>query len=151
MYERVLVPMDGSKRAERILPFVEKLASGFDSEVIFLQVIDINLLYTGPYTYLSEIEFGENETRRMKQEAETYLETLQEKFEAKGIRARYFISEGSIVNTIINTAEREGANLIAMASHGRTGLARVFYGSIAAGVLHLIDRPLLIIRSEGHE
>lgn len=151
MYERVLVPMDGSKRAERILPFVEKLASGFDSEVIFLQVIDINLLYTGPYTYLSEIEFGENETRRMKQEAKTYLETLQEKFEAKGIRARYFISEGSIVNTIINTAEREGANLIAMASHGRTGLARVFYGSIAAGVLHLIDRPLLIIRSEGHE
>jgi len=47
--------------------------------------------------------------------------------------------------------EREGADLIAMASHGRTGLARVFYGSVAAGILHKVDRPLLLIRSEGEE
>jgi nucleotide-binding universal stress UspA family protein len=56
---------------------------------------------------------------------------------------------GAIVAEIIDAAEREGADLIAMASHGRTGLARVFYGSVAAGVLHRVDRPLLLVRSEG--
>jgi len=54
---------------------------------------------------------------------------------------------GPVVETIITVAEGEGADLIAMASHGRTGLSRVFYGSIAAGVLQRVDRPLLLIRS----
>jgi len=53
----------------------------------------------------------------------------------------------TIVDAICETAELEKVDLIAMASHGRTGAARVFYGSVAAGVLHRVDRPLLIIRS----
>jgi nucleotide-binding universal stress UspA family protein len=55
------------------------------------------------------------------------------------------------VEAIIDAAEREGADLIALASHGRTGLANVFYGSVAAGVLHRIDRPLLLVRSRGND
>ena len=51
------------------------------------------------------------------------------------------------MNVIIDVAEREDADLIAMASHGHTGLARVFYGSVAAGVLNKADRPLLLIRA----
>lgn len=54
---------------------------------------------------------------------------------------------GPVVEEIAQSAEREEADLIAMASHGRTGLARVFYGSVAAGVLHRLDRPLFLIRS----
>ncbi len=68
-------------------------------------------------------------------------------FLEKGIDARMHTSHGPIVEAIIETAGREDADLIAVASHGRTGLSRVFYGSVAAGVLHRIDRPLLIIRS----
>ena len=49
---------------------------------------------------------------------------------------------------ILDVAEREKVRLIAMASHGRTGLARVFYGSVAAGVLSQADRPLLIVRAD---
>ena len=64
-----------------------------------------------------------------------------------GIEARIRVEHGSVVDAIINAAEREGANLIAMASHGRTGLARAFYGGVAAGVLHRVDRPLLLVRS----
>lgn len=51
------------------------------------------------------------------------------------------------MQAILNAAKSEKADLIAMASHGRTGLSRVFYGSVAEGVLHRVDRPLLIIRS----
>jgi nucleotide-binding universal stress UspA family protein len=51
------------------------------------------------------------------------------------------------VGAIIEAAESEGADLIAMASHGRSGLSQCFYGSVAAGVLHRVDRPLLVVRS----
>jgi nucleotide-binding universal stress UspA family protein len=55
---------------------------------------------------------------------------------------------GPVVEAILTTAECEKVDLIAMASHGRTGLAQVFYGSVAAGVLNRIDRPLLLVRSQ---
>jgi nucleotide-binding universal stress UspA family protein len=80
---------------------------------------------------------------------ESYLAAQQGEFREKGIEAKTLVVPGAIVAEIIDAAEREGADLIAMASHGRTGLARVFYGSVAAGVLHRVDRPLLLVRSEG--
>ena len=55
------------------------------------------------------------------------------------------------MEAITETAEREGADLIAMASHGRSGLSQVFYGSVAAGVLRRIDRPLLLICSRNEK
>jgi nucleotide-binding universal stress UspA family protein len=57
------------------------------------------------------------------------------------------VTHGPTAKKILEMSEQEEADLIAMASHGRTGLARVFYGSVAAGVLHSADRPLLLIRS----
>ena len=61
------------------------------------------------------------------------------------------VAYGPVVEAIIDAAGREGADLIAIASHGRSGLSQVFYGSVAAGVLHRVDRPLLLIRSQGGE
>ena len=55
---------------------------------------------------------------------------------------------GPVVEAIIKAAEREKTDLMAFAGHGRNGLYRVFYGSVAAGILHRIDRPLLLIRSD---
>jgi nucleotide-binding universal stress UspA family protein len=149
MYTRILVPLDGSKRAERILPFVEKLALGFNSEVIFLQVVQTDFAYISSYSYYTDAGLEKAEREKIRGEAEAYLGGQQGEFREKGIQARSLVTEGPVVRTIINVAEREGADLIAMASHGRTGLTRVFYGSVAAGVLHQVDRPLLIIRSEG--
>jgi len=151
MFKTILVPLDGSKRAERILPYVEKLALGFDARVIFLQVVETNFVYVSPYSYYTEVGLEKVELERLRTEAEACLGGLQGEFREKGIQAKFLVTEGPIVSTIIRVAEREGADLIAMASHGRTGLARVFYGSVAAGVLHQVDRPLLIIRSEGEE
>ena len=58
------------------------------------------------------------------------------------------IKIGIPVTTILEMAEQENADLIAMASHGRTGLARVFYGSVTAGIMQQVDRPLLLIRAQ---
>jgi nucleotide-binding universal stress UspA family protein len=77
------------------------------------------------------------------------LTALKGEFREKGISVKTIVLRGTVVNNIISVSESEDVDLIAMASHGRTGLGRVFYGSVAAGVLHQVDRPLLLIRARG--
>jgi nucleotide-binding universal stress UspA family protein len=81
------------------------------------------------------------------EEAKGYVETIQARLRDKGIDCRGIVEQGPVVRTVLEVAEREGADLIAMASHGRSGLARVFYGSVAAGILQQADRPLLLVRA----
>ena len=145
MYDTILVPLDGSERAEAILPHVEDLAQRYNATVIFLQVVEPARVVVGPegtYTALNQQAF-----KQRKNQAESYLAALKEKLCEKGVEARTRVAYGPVVEAIIDTAEREGADLIAIASHGRSGLSRVFYGSVAAGVLHRVDRPLLLVRS----
>ena len=148
MYHKILVPLDGSKRAERILPHVEALARSYKAKVIFLQIIEYKTVPTteGAFINLSEQEFDQ-----AKKQSETYLEGIQGELREKSIEGRIHVSYGPVVEGIINLAAEEGADLIALASHGRGGLSRVFYGSVAAGLLHRVDRPLLIIRSRESE
>jgi nucleotide-binding universal stress UspA family protein len=143
MVTLILVPLDGSKRAEVILPHVEEWAQRFEAEVALLCVIEPSTPMTSPGGTLQDVAAVEAEVTK----AETYLGAIQGEFQAKGIACRHYAEYGPIVETIINVSDRVGADLIAMASHGRSGLARVFYGSVAAGVLQRVDRPLLLIRS----
>jgi nucleotide-binding universal stress UspA family protein len=145
MYHRILVPLDGSQRAEAILPHVEDLAQRYQAKVILLQVVEPDPLLIGPDMVYPIVDQQIVEERIKK--AEDYLSAQQAKFGQKGIEATTFVRHGPTVEEIIKRADREGADLIAMASHGRTGLSRVFYGSVAAGVLNRIDRPLLLIRA----
>ena len=143
MYKTILAPLDGSKRAEAILSHLEKLALSISSRVIFMQV-------TEPVRIAAGAEFAfqtKEEYEALEKQAEKYLAGLKGEFREKGIDARAFVIHGPVVEAIISAAERENADLITIASLGRTGLSRVFYGSVAAGVLHRVDRPLLLIRS----
>lgn len=143
MYKTILVPMDGSSRAERILPHVEDLALRFGAKVVFLKVLE-------PGSIIERPQGDDFETKVLEEqegEATTYLSAWRGEFREKGIKSKSVVEHGEVVSTIITVAEREGADLIAMASHGRSGLPQVFYGSVAAGILHRIDRPLLLIRS----
>ena len=146
MYKKILVPLDGSDRAEAILPHVEELAKRYDSQVVFMRVVEGDYFVPG-YQEVVDISGYEQEYARRKKEVETYLEDVKRRFTEKGISNKPIISYDSVVQSILNTAEAEAVDLIAIASHGRSGLARAFYGSVASGVLNRIDRPLLIIRS----
>jgi nucleotide-binding universal stress UspA family protein len=145
MYKTILVPLDGSKRAEAILPYVEEMAQHFEAKVILLQVIESHSIIVPPIA--DSLELNAEGFRQNMNEADTYLAGHQGEFREKNIEARRYVEQGPIVETIINVAAREGADLIAMASHGRGGLSRVFYGSVTAGVLQRVDRPLLLVRS----
>lgn len=145
MFKKILVPLDGSERAEAILPHVEDLATRFDCTVLFLQVVEPGVVYTSPYDAYPELNADELE-QRAKRVAD-YLKEWEQKFQSKGIDTRRRVEHGPVVPAILEVAASDDVDLIAMASHGRTGLARVFYGSVAAGVLHRIDRPLLLVRA----
>jgi len=127
-----------------------KLETGSESKrrsrVIFLRAVeppDHVLAAQG-----APVAAYQQEADRRTKEAEPYLATLEGKFREKGIKIRRFVAFGPVVQTILQIAQEKGGDLIAMGSHGRSGLSRVFYGSVAAGVLHCVDRPLLLIRSQ---
>jgi nucleotide-binding universal stress UspA family protein len=151
MYETILVPLDGSRRAEAILPHVEEMAANYGSAVVFLRVFEIP--HITPIMSIDQEQFGAlphmtpEELQALVEEAENYLRDVCHRLTGCGINGRFRIEYGPIAATIINTAEQENADLIAMASHGSSGLEGVYYGSVAAGVLQRVDRPLLIVRA----
>jgi len=146
MYKTILAPLDGSKRAEKILPHVEALAQKFGATLILMQVVDPAITEDAPYDIVPN--YDPEQAAQLLEEAKAYLNKLKERCQSKGIETKTVFESGSIVLAIIDVATREQADLIAIASHGRTGLARVFYGSVAAGLLNRTDWPLLIIRAE---
>lgn len=145
MYETILVPLDGSPRAERILPHVEALALAHDARVVFMSVIEPLPVLAASIGHVGSLD----EAGLREREALSYLRGWRGEFRAKGIDGATAVEHGSVVRAIIQVAQREDADLIAMASHGRSGLEQAFYGSVTAGVLQRIDRPLLLVRSRG--
>ncbi len=147
MYNKILVPLDESQRAEKIFPYVEALAQKFGSHLILLQVVEpvVSTFVAGgmtPYYYDTEM------TTQLLEAAKTYLAGVQDKLLAHGLEVKTRVESGPVVQLILQVATQEDADLIALASHGRTGLARVFYGSVAAGILNQADRALLLIRAQ---
>ena len=145
MYKKILVPLDGSKRAETILPHVKNLALCFKAKVIFFSVIEPGHFIEHD-EIISSSGYDEKRDHQIK-ETKSYLTSLLKQFREEGIKVQILIGDGPVVKAILDAAESESADLLAMASHGRSGLSKTFYGSISAGVLQRIDRPLFLIRS----
>ena len=147
MYQKILLPLDGSKRAERIFAHVEKIARDNGATVIFLTVVRPPRVFG--YDDMQYAHFEKQIDTGMAQSAD-YLKGVEAAFNDKGIDTRQKVDTGPVVNLIIDTAQRESVDLVAICSHGRGGLSRLFYGSVASGILNRIDRPLLVIRARGN-
>jgi nucleotide-binding universal stress UspA family protein len=141
----ILVPLDGSERAEAILPCVELLTQICGAEVVFLQVLE-----PPPYDVVPEqgaVSLHQQQLEVLEKRAQDYLGGLEDEFLKKGLRARKCVSRGPVVESILRAVNQEEADFIAMASHGRSGLGQVLFGSVAVGILRRFDGPLLQIRS----
>jgi nucleotide-binding universal stress UspA family protein len=132
MYERILVPVDGSETAEAILPFAEKVAGPLDAEVILLHV-------------LADAKGGFVFPNRA--EAVEYLNSLAERLTDKGLRVRTGIRLGPVPKAILAAADKWNVDLIAMATHGWSGLRRLVLGSVAETVLRAARVPVLMVRT----
>ena len=146
MYKKILVPLDGSMRAEAILPHVESLALRLKASVILLYVDEASDFALERDEVVDVNAFLEKRRKRINT-TRAYLQTIIDKWHSIDIDVQLRIGRGGVVACIIDTAKRESADLVAMASHGQSGGGRTFYGSVAVGVLNRIDRPLLLIRS----
>jgi nucleotide-binding universal stress UspA family protein len=143
MYQRVLIPLDGSELAETILPFAEHVAGPLDAEVVLLQVVEppspIAGLGTGGI-------IGPDALVLRQVEAGRYLDTVARRLQAKGLRVRTVLRLGPPASEIAATARAERADLIAMTTHGRSGFKRAIFGSVADEVLRSSAIPVLAVR-----
>ena len=139
MFERILVPLDGSARAELILSQVARILQREDSEILLLRVVDV----PAAVGRVSLREFRELE----REEAQKYVHNLVRRFRDRGVKIHGKVAEGPPAEVILETARTEGATLIAMSTHGRTGLARWALGSITEKVARASTIPLLLVRS----
>ena len=143
MYKKILVPLDMSKQAEMILPHVEELATKLESEVLFLVIIEPG----GQKPSTMEAQFYIDAFDRDMKEAKDYLSGVQGSAKQMGIKCSGFVEYGSPVKSIIRVTESEDIDLVAMASHARSGIAGAFSGGVAAGVLQGIRKPIMVIRA----
>jgi nucleotide-binding universal stress UspA family protein len=135
----VLVPLDGSPIAETIMPSVLGLAQGLDVDVVLLQVIAAFPPGT-PEGSRREIEQG---SRRLWQDAEAYLGSVAERL-AGQVRVRIVVRKGEAPTEIVEGAAEYGADLVAVTTHGRSGLSRLLFGSVAPAVLGQAPIPILL-------
>jgi nucleotide-binding universal stress UspA family protein len=141
---RMLVPLDGSQVAELILPTVTEVARAMSAELILFQV---------PIAYSSGWMTGElylplhGVLETAEEEAQAYLDAVAGRLAAQGLDVTTATASGSVADCIIEYAEANHVHLIAMCTHGRTGLARWTLGSVADRVLRAGSTPILLVRA----
>jgi nucleotide-binding universal stress UspA family protein len=150
MYEKILVPLDGSKVAEAALPNVADLAMRMAPktriEVTLLQVIS-NLTYNVlTPEELAQVPYSEEELKQIKLKSLDYLEKVAETLRTKRIDVKTVVTVGHAADEIVKVSQAIGANVIAMSTHGYSGVKRWALGSVADKVLHISDIPVLLIR-----
>jgi nucleotide-binding universal stress UspA family protein len=143
MYKRVLVPLDGSALAESILPFVEQVAGPLDAEVVLLSVIEPP---SAGEVVASAGVVSPDAWRVREVEVKQYLAGVEQRLSAKGLRVQRRLQMGRAAHEILATATAAGADLIAMTTHGRSGIVRLLFGSVAEAVLRASPVPLLLFR-----
>jgi nucleotide-binding universal stress UspA family protein len=151
VFTRILVPFDGSKRAEAVLPYVRRLASTYESNVSLLRAVEFDestlpVEYVGPM-----VEMKANEARQMlRDRAQGYLSGIEESFD--GVQVDQVVSLDDPVAAITSESSKDFLKtLVAMSTHGRTGIGRLIVGSVTDKVLHGSSNPMLIVRPEVDE
>ena len=143
-YRRVLVPLDGSPLAEAVLPFVSSLARPLGLEIALLRVIPVvtpKVVEGGTRRII--LDHGE----RLREEAEVYLRGVAGSLVADGFRVTTTVRTGEAAPEIVAGARDCQADLIGMMTHGRTGLGRLFFGSVAEAVLRHAAVPVFVVRA----
>ena len=140
MYKRALVPLDGSAVAESIVPFILEIAGPLDMQVTLVCV----LVPVPPVAVEGAVVI--DDVAKLQADAEAYLARVAAELRAKGVRVTTAVRRGEPVNEILAAASDADADLIAMTTHGRSGLSRLLFGSIAAAVLARAEIPVFLMR-----
>jgi nucleotide-binding universal stress UspA family protein len=145
MYRIIMVPLDGSKLAECVLTHAEAIAKLSKATVELVQVVEPVELPTRGGLALSVDDLKQVESHS-KKDAEIYLDAIIGRFKDAGIKARSKVLTGKAADSLIDYVYKSNFDLIIMATHGRSGISRWIWGSVAERILHSSSIPVLIIR-----
>jgi nucleotide-binding universal stress UspA family protein len=143
MYTRILVPLDGSKTAEKVLPYARFLASQLKLPINLLAVVDIAEL--GTHIPAGKARYFDTVIEDTVRSSEHYLRGIACTFPE--VSAKCTVERGKAEQAIIERAATDKGTLVAMATHGRSGMNRWLLGSVAEKVLRGASNPLLLIRA----
>jgi len=142
MYKRVLVPLDGSRLAEGILPFILQIASPLDLEVTLVYVVRP----IAPQAIEGTRHFTVYDVAARMKEAREYLAPVAVNLRKDRVRVTTDVRHGEPVAEIVAAAGKTETDLIAMTTHGRSGFGRLLFGSVAEAVLRQAKILVLMMR-----
>jgi nucleotide-binding universal stress UspA family protein len=143
MFQRILVPLDGSDFSKRALSEAVDLARLSGASLVLLQAVQVS--YTAlPETYVATPDLYTQLLDQGRAEAQTNLQTTADELAGQGVKVDTVIVEGDPASAIIDY--ESDVDLVVMSTHGRSGLARFVYGSVAEKVLRHGTKPILLIR-----
>lgn len=140
MYRTILVPLDGSALSERALPVAAALAQSLSAQAVLVRAAKASVF---PGVDPTEAQYQAVE------EARTYLSTLAAGLREQGVSVETAVPYGDTADAILLESDLRGADLVVMSTHGRSGLGRWIYGSVAEGVLSRSPVPVLLVRPTG--
>ncbi len=152
MYHKILVPLDGSKLAECVLPHVLTLAKGCEvKDIVLLRVCQPPVILAD-YPPSIHVPFEENVEKLNTfslQQCSLYLGDMEKKLKEQGLAVKFESRLGNAAEEIVDFAEKNGVDLIVMASHGRSGPSKWAFGSVAEKVLRMTCVPVMLVRAPG--
>ncbi len=149
-FNKILIPLDGSENGEAVLPYIKELTNELKSEVTLLQVVA-----PGQHVHtvggLDYILFPEEQVEKMREEAMQYLEKVGNKLTDTKATIRSEVKTGQAAKEIIKFADETKTHLVAISTHGRSGVRRWISGSVAYKVMQAGNTPVLLVRAPGVE
>lgn len=156
MYKKIMVPLDGSNLAECVLPHVDVIARGCGvTEVVFVRVAEPTFVPGGTYgegiqiTAPEMVKIREQEREVVRAEAEQYLDRLVGIPLYSGVAIKREVLEGPVAETLASYAESNDVDLVVISTHGRSGVSRWVWGSVADRILRSACVPVFMIRAPG--
>lgn len=150
MYRKMLIPLDGSDLAECSLEHAKAIAQGCSvPEIVLFQVIEPFSLAAMSALSEADADTVARVREQNQQDAREYLSKVESKLMEQGIATRTVSLEGRPADEILSYAEKNDVDLIIMSTHGRSGLSRFFFGSVAEKVSRHSLVPVLLLSPKG--
>jgi len=146
MYKKIMVPLDGSQIAECVIPHIEVIAKKTAAKVELVSVIEPLDIPTRGQIAISDDDIRQIDAEG-KKEAGKYLNQVSDRLTKAGIKTDTVILSGKAADRLVRYAVNNGIDLIIMATHGRSGISRLFWGSVAEKILRATDIPVLLIKT----
>ena len=150
MAEKILLTLDGSKVGEAALPHIEqlvaKLVPSDKVEVTLIQVVSSLVHHIVVGEEAVRAPYTAQEIEQLKKNAAQYLTKAGEALRKIGATTKIMVTVGNAAEEILKAADELKVDMIAMSSHGRSGLSRLAFGSVTDKVLHNSDKPVLVVK-----